>query len=553
MRYLSDTIHEPVFTFIWVTDPYDPEILQIHNSLINALSGPHYIVISSDSVNLEQSILETTFVVKEININESLPYESFILPQFNPSKIILEYMGKISYQPTTFTVQFTDEPRGDVINGLVDIVRQYTELLLDTTVGKIETVQYIQPDSPSILVKFIPQLLSGAGIFRQNTELIQLYQTVDLQSLIGYQVLSTDALLIYALSNMTEIPPFERKNFYNITMVKLDRLRSGSTAPNVLENEHVFRINAYIERLRYEGYFALPESLHNTPTYEQSVLYTELATMKKIPIHQKDTIPIVLQSQLDFTIDIESWFNQSLNHIQTNSLPRFIITGWWQYDPSIGGPVSPDNNAFKAKIYFAAYRAYIQLIAKNPILGTSIIDLRVLEDFSIEIPITSFNDVDIFRQALSITMTNIVQWYVTTNTSLFDSLIKRWYIIQNYKLPNMSILVNDIEFLVVQTSRNDLITIPSDLTETRLSLNSSLRQYYSQLCNSDIEPITLEQISNLDLEDLLQLIIVQTGNTQYCYTSSSLSNLPRPTDPISRAFFTDKQTFMIYNDTWGLR
>lgn len=553
MSYLSDTIHEPVFTFIWVTDPYNPDILPIHNSLINALSGPHYVVISSDSINLEQSILETTFVVKEININDSIAYESFILPQLNPSKVILEYIGKISYEPTSFTLEFINEPHADIINGLTDIVREYTELLLDTTVSKIETVRYIQPDNPSILVKFIPQLISGANIFRQNTELIQLYQTVDLHSLVGYQILSTDPLLNYALSNMSEIPPFDRKNFYNITMTKLNRLRSGSTSPDVLENQHVFRINAYIQRLRYEGYFTLPQNLYNIPNYEQLTLYTELATMMKIPIHQKDTIPLVLQSYLDFTIDIDTWFNQSVNYIQTGSVPRFIITGWWQYDSSVGGPVSPDNNSFRAKIYFAAFRAYIQLIAKNPILSPLIVDIRVLDDFSIEIPITSFSDVDIFRQALSITMTNIVQWYVSPSTSVLHSLLQRWFIIQNYKLPCMSIPINDTEFLVVQTSRNDLITIPSDLTETRLSLNSSLRQYYSQLCNSNIEPITLEQISQLDLDTLLQLIVIQTGNTQYCYTSSSLSNLPRATDPISRAFFTDTQTFMIHNHIWGLR
>lgn len=100
------------------------------------------------------------------------------------------------------------------------------------------------------------------------------------------------------------------------------------------------------------------------------------------PITKKDENVYKVSEDVD-----QDWIQESLIHINTDSLPNYTITGSWQL---LGGE--------RVKLNFKAVKAYLELVKSNPILLVEITKLKVNLDLSITGKFGSWNEVQKFKK-----------------------------------------------------------------------------------------------------------------------------------------------------------
>lgn len=531
-----------VYTFSWVTDPYDESIGTRHQDLINSLSGSKFQVLVSASTPLDNSLVRTTFSVIELP-GPSITYGSITLPGSNANHVIQSIIGDINYIPVTLVMTLDELIDPNVITRAKSLVKTLTSRILKTSVDYVSTTEY--SNTTSRYIEFRPRLESGSYIYRPITQLGELLTVCDLNQLKGYQVCSDDPLVYYALSELAKddlrINPDDLKLVKGVMLIKV----------NEDLNEANRRINEFIRKLRLERYFTIPSDLDVKLNLIDSPLYLELAQMMNIPLIDQSNTLLIFRDDLNIDfMSPESWFQQSIERIKARDLPRYLIGSWWKTETS--------TTELKAKLHMGAIRALINVAHDNSVLNHFISSVKVLDDLWLDIPITSVDDLTRFNQYI-LSNDILTQWTTVVCTDLIDLAVKRYYVNTQTEYPTLVVPVNlETEILVVATDNRSELTIPTrgdDAYElAQAALTQQLRQFY-QKCQHHIEPVLREEINQMDLTQLLKLVTVtddQTGPT-FCYSIDTLEALPSLTNPMTRNPFTETVISIIKLFDWGLR
>lgn len=462
-----------IYNYIWITDIYNPNIKEINENLIQALNGIRYKVINSNKTNLYQSIMEIQFIVEEIEGPE-MEYGNIKLPIKKTWKEIIRNIGKIMYEPITIGIKL-EELNSEIIEGLKTIIKKIVELKTNIKVVDINVFNYFDN-----IIIFNPKTTNNNDIYINPIIINDIITLCDLYKNIGYQILTDDPLINILINELSEngirLEIDDIKTINGIMLIKIGKKY----------NEYKDEINEMIKNKRMNGYFTIPETLYNIPIYNDNYeIYLEIAKMMDMKIYSKYDhntigkfdIPLILQTDIDFKERPENWLIESSNYIKNDHLPRFIITGWWQYE-------SP-SDILKAKIYYASLLTYSKLIEYNPLLEIAIEYVKILDDYSIEIPISSKDDIIKFNELLMYEMENLEQWTSDISDSLNQAFIKRWYyssqLYQNSNFNIMILYVNDINILIINSNNNQLFNKQNSYEIYESELLKQLKSIYPEL------------------------------------------------------------------------
>ena len=431
------------YVFIWVTDPYSPRISSIHDRLIDELSNKNF---TSNSEILEQNITRFTFIVNELTPNST--------------NLILNLISQINYYMVSIPliVNTNDLIDADIIKASSDIIKFYTQKILNCDVSYITTTQYTDR------YVFTPMLANNAAIYRPQDYIYHLLGVCNLNKFRGLQLLSSSPLFNIAINNV-DIENNKIVEHNGIYFYPIDPIVGRS-------------VNGEIVNLKSKGYFTI------TPdTSEDPHIYLELANAMKVEIIQPE-IPLIFYLdplKLDLGMRPESWFVESARKIRDNDLPRYLIK-------------VPEHN--RTVLYLAAIRSYTKVIQKNSVLYNFINKIKVFDDYNIEIPITNIDDVGEFKLHFNNILGNVQQWSVINVENLLDGVIKRNYLVENeINVPNLIVNSDGKEYLVISTSNKSRLRLPDNYDKSRENLIDNIKGRCNLIEGDDI----LERFNNVCL------------------------------------------------------
>ncbi|GAG21571.1 unnamed protein product, partial [marine sediment metagenome] len=208
---------------------------------------------------------------------------------------------------------------------------------------------------------------------------------------------------------------------------------------------------------------------------------------------------------------------------------------------------------------YVAYLAYADLSDQdNELISPFISLIQINEDLSINVSIPTIELADklvknienILEQGISgVNNKTGSAWLVEPCKDLQDGIIKRW-LVQNIDNNAYPMLFKDVSGNEIMVFRSRLgIKYPSPfnfskehMEKSKKSLLEALRKYYSerQVCHDDLEPVELEKISTMTLNELLRLIPVTQNKITYCFSVDTLSKLDKFENPLTRQPFSEK-------------
>lgn len=385
--------------------------------------------------------------------------------------ILNETLAKeISYQPVTVTMDISLFKKYDnitpIISGALDIVKTFTEKLLDFEVINVEYVRI------GDIITFTPITIANdekIAIYENPEHLTEYYRVLNFDYLGGYQVLSDDPLVRYVLHLFQDQ---EHKNINDIDVVYVMGVALVPVGTNDNETNYysniVDTVDISVNSRKKQGYFAHVVSVYSLEEYE---LVKELASMWDTQLVFTQDNVITLQTEVNFGITAESWFRYNINLIRYGQLPMVTLFGSWQFQSQ--------NQWYKSKILYAGLLAYQQL--NDEFLEVFTTQIRVNDDFSLTLHIPTYEHLTLFRKNFDEILRN-GNWYMEPCDGLNDGFIKRYYVqtVDNKAMPMVLSEGND-EVLVFRSPA--LTEYPSPLDFDKVDLTSLKEQLYPNLRN----------------------------------------------------------------------
>lgn len=270
------------------------------------------------------------------------------------------------------------------------------------------------------------------------------------------------------------------------------------------------------------------------------MLLSELSLLWATEIVYDETNTIILKTDVNFGIDPELWFSNNISNIKNGYFPSITLS--FNY--------YSERDNIKEKINYIGLLAYKRLADEDEFIRPFTHTLKVNSDLSVTVSLPTYNHVVKFKEYFnSILLDNI---YVIPCKDLTDGVIKRWYI-QSIDNKSMPIILNN--YVVYRSPL--IVEIPSRLEADELGVNeleTQLREYYSK-CHDNIEPVLLEPIDKMDLNQLLDLMEIKERPDQpsFCYSKNTILSLTLPINPLTRRPFTDDVLIKAMLMEWGLR
>jgi len=214
---------------------------------------------------------------------------------------------------------------------------------------------------------------------------------------------------------------------------------------------------------------------------------------------------------------------------------------------------------------YVAYLSYADVAEQNNELIRPFTYLtNVNQDLSITIYIPTLelaNKIiqritELLKQGISGVEKHHSAWTVETCTNLREGIVKRWYVqsIDDNAFPMVFKDVSDNEILIYRSRLaikypSPFQFTPENLKKAEIELLGALRKYYSErkVCHDDLEPVLIEKISEMSLEELLRLIPVEENKITYCLSADTIRRLPTLTNPLTRQPLSEKSlTYLQY-------
>ena len=129
-------------------------------------------------------------------------------------------------------------------------------------------------------------------------------------------------------------------------------------------------------------------------------------------------------------------------------------------------------------------------------------------------------------------------WNLEPCPNLFEGVVKRWAV-QQFDSEAYPMLITSLRGnnVLIHRSQKSIQYGADQLvraSETvKAALLTELQTYYS-VCHDDIEAVALEPISEMSLEQLLELVPVVEGDKTYCFLAETIGQLERLENPLTR-------------------
>ena len=566
----------------WVTDPYRPSIRPIHNRIIFGLDQLN--PIRTEISDLGSGRVRTSYYFSDASTIKT------------KLRTLEEKIEKIRYNPLTVTYIPQDRLTADEISreneGLLSILPALITRLSDFNVSTIETTRMsFEGIAGKTRFLYTPMTLDnqplaegkGVPLFYPNEEIDSLVEKINPSALVGYQLLSDQEIAFFAVKD----DPLMKDlvvDHHRLALIPISRNVDQDVQFLPFKRETMM----LVEKLTREGYFTFshlepldlalieeialqwrtqieeevnPPTLTNFQMKDQGDRKSEIEssvsddesdqktfTQKDFDSYLRSEYgnPIkVFKTSLHLGDDPRSWYLEALRSIKAGHLPSYIFT------PSEAMAIEylPE---IEARLQYGAIRAYVDLTQTNSILIPYIPSVRVSENYSVKAIFARYDDVLQFMEKLQYYWSLAGNWLVfgcpNGNRNNDESIAQRWIIKREHPeySPLIVTLPDGDRYLVVDTPEPKNFQFLTDLQNRKKidekvvhSLEDELRQYYLKTCHDQMDPVSREEIGQMDLSQLLTLIVTD-DRPQYCFETHTIRNLPSPQNPITMRPFSQK-------------
>jgi len=490
----------------WVCNPYDITNLSLFNETFNLLSS--FNILSSSQYYLDHTTTRFSYKI-------SLPSNT----KTSSLSSLLSNINKLRFTPIKLSL-FTDSiDIIDYLPGLRSIIINVVSSISKSPIDYIEEVHYCINDSQITL--FFP-MYDGNYIYRSSDFHLYLSSLVNLNSLIGYQYLTSDPLLFLSLHRLhISLPEDTIYYLYGHILITI-----GS-----IENEYLSLIKSNIDSLKHDDYFVIPSSLSSLPLSDYySSIYISLAKLFNYPYIILNNYFYVQNSHNTYwkISNLSNWFIESSRLIYSKNFPRVRIPF----------PIS-SNIPLKEwilKIHFLSLLSYTHLLTINPSLIPWLDKLYISDDMFISLYVSSLSDVEIFLSFFHSHFKDINQYFIISIPSLISGLIYRWGI--SYFPPYSDLHLHSIilhydssDFLILDTSNKSSIDLPYNLDSWTSSLISIL-QSTTKSDFSDID-FLLIHLKPSNVSNNLFTSCLRGFYTLYPFIGLTSCNFSQVIDPIT--------------------
>jgi len=460
--------------------------------------------------DLLTKLLNTIKNVSETNLDRGLIRYVF---DFDNSEI-LQIANEISYVPITITsynIQNESETS--------ELVKVFIEKIIKTEISQIIATRFED------YIIFNPITSFGTSVYENSSYLFDFYNTI-MRYIDKYQVLSDDPLSQYVYPNSI-----------NVIGISLIPINDNTDIINEIRNE--------INMLKGDNYFCL--------NIKDKELINELTKSWNTQIVSEINDLLVLRTNTDFGTKPELWFQNNLELVRNGQFPSITLYGNWQFD--LGGDYNDiyDKKWYRTILQYKAYIAYKEL--NDPLVNPYIFMVKVNSDNSITLSLPTYEHVIRFRQIFENISNDGI--YVEPCLSLIDGITKRYYILNLDQNSYSMVLKQDNEEILV--FRSPLINLYPPVFDfsnsSQKELMEKLKGYYSK-CHDNFEPVLQEDISNMNLDNLLNLVEINEKGVTFCLSGDSIINLSKngiASNPLTRKPFDKNIILKTMMWEWGLR
>jgi len=224
---------------------------------------------------------------------------------------------------------------------------------------------------------------------------------------------------------------------------------------------------------------------------------------------------------------------KNLQIIKLGNLPKFTFKNFSTYYEN--DYQRENGTVFKDKILkYVAHMAFAKLSDTHKIIKPQIFNIQVNEDMSITVSLASYKLVEEYNNII----TELLKTTYTLETfnTLREGIIKR-YLIQSVDADAYPMLFDNVLVHRSPMATNypsPFVFNEKNMKNAEIDLLIHMREYYKKVkvCHDDLEAVTLEKISKMDLDELLNLIPVTEGNITYCFSQDTISKIQ--VNPLTR-------------------
>ena len=626
---------DSVFRITWVTDTGIPEINDMNTEVLQILSRFNPITFTTSDLGSGLS----QYSVEVVESNDFLVVKDDI--------VIL--IRQISYQPLTLNVvikkQYSEEYLSRIVTGLKNILTLQLPQLTHHTIDFVNHIIYEMalPTGETVKVISLNPLSSETSeigssdysiIYIHNDDIGYIQRQCDLNNMIGWDALTDKLLGLYLLKirpgDLNENITVRYSNSVILLRMPTETVEQDnlfpSTTPiisteveevpiyNVTGTTYIVPNNSltWVEFDRFKSDFALDlEALEVQGFFTVASNSLQLDIIKELcqlwPIEFIDRLKFQETSQImesiseedktwhllvlksDKNFDAPRWILNNLYYIHNNKLPYFLVEGKWTS--------GFDDLENRVKCQYAAYMAYIDLIAKDPQLIPFLSSIAVVENLQIVARFSTYDEVIEFKERFESYLAQSQIWQVFECTppsstepkkseaeeteqekELEKCITRRIKIARQYpflkplhvdvyipsEVHNSQRSSTDVQsiklrkFLVVNTgdagrftnAGADPLILPTVTEEDITKLRSEIIPYFEQKCHEQMDVITYQEIKDMSIPKLLTLIMTdekiltvkdkQEKTFHYCFTYDTYSKLTTPINPVNRNPFNEK-------------
>jgi hypothetical protein len=395
----------------WIADPYQSE------KIIESLTRD-FLVLQSSIISLPTGASRYSFIV------EPLSHTSVDLLEKLKKEII-----KINYIALSFSFNMVGVPiltQRQYAQGLEKILMSYLGCRYSLEVGEME---HLYLDHPATLV-LRPISMEGLPFYMSEEERLA-FLGEDFHQLIGYDLLSPDPLVWFYFKH-NEIEPGVRHitSFHGMAIFPIVPPPEEDTKTEIATFHDFFHEAEEVEDLstiwgnwwterdifkqetmrfvaswRREGYIALFLEESNLE------IARDLAEMWQIdyygafpmPDSQEEVHVFAPKKDLQSSLDLTTWFKESIRRIRLDELPLYFLGGdWTQY-------VEPTLEKM-ARLQYAARRAYRDL--PNIVMKRYVEQVLCLPNLLLAAPISSLQEATLWEEYFRSYLSQTPHWQV---------------------------------------------------------------------------------------------------------------------------------------------
>ena len=463
----------------------------------------------------------------DLNDPMNMGKEKNLLIQFD--KISLVDAPEIPYVPLLFSIERDKVKSREELYGISSILKP---LLSKISQSKITDIEIFE----GLLYSFSPINEFGISVYINPEYFESIYSQVDLERLVGYTLLSTNPLSKYIAGK----EGFEVKYVENIAIVPLDF---------VYFQDFEFTLNNYIRK----GLFVYEFSPFDSDDYE---VVKQICKMFDIEIvNKKDPFSWILLTHVDFTTSAEVWIRNNIPLVKMGKFPSFTL----HLGAVVKSEYQNDYNRQHGELYtkhlikYFALMAFAQLSDTYSEIKPFIYNLQVNSDYSVTLNLPSISLIREFSNTFDSIYDNA---NVLLAKNLNEAIIKR-YIISNVDPDSYPISISGEgqEIIIHRSPLANTYPSPFDFSEENMiksakELEDKMKIFY-RTCHDNLEPVSLEEINNMKLEDLLNLIPITENNITYCFSKETIEKVD--SNPLTRTPLSEEIKQRFEKMEYGLR